>query len=348
MELHFCELLSMPMHNNIRSLHLKDVSIKADIVPTFWEACKNLESLGMWNTWIEGEFVPVPENVVFNRLRRLDMDRGGWAGWGALDLVAHCPKLVSFPLNGKAFSSRILVNRPVRVDCWPDAQALLSARNPRDTELASIFEGIGNCCGEITHFTLRHCSFGPQAVKALGFHFGSLVDLRLGHHSSINSTAILEVLCSCPTLENLTAGRILARDIAERGPWVCQQLLYLQICFCVGDTEMDLQRLVFERLSALVRLQFLDMHGRANFDDRVLGFRLDHGLGQLESLQDLLVVQFCDGMPIKQTQRLRMEDIEWMVRNWKKVEEITGKLNKDQEINYQLKSVLKSHGIASL
>ncbi|KAF9346833.1 hypothetical protein BGX34_003587 [Mortierella sp. NVP85] len=346
MEQHFCEMLSM--HNNIRSLHLKDMSIQADVVPTFWEACKNLDSLGMWNTWIEGEFIPVPESVVFNRLRRLDMDRGAWTGWRALDLVAHCPKLESFPLDGKAFSSRILVNRPIRVDCWPDAQALLLARNPGDTELASIFEGIGNCCGSITHFELSYCSLGPQAIRALGFHFGSLVDLRLGSQTSVNSAAILEVLCSCPMLESLKAGRIRARDIAERGPWVCQQLLQLQICFGFGDTELHLQRLVFERLSALVRLKFLDMRRPADWHDRVLDFRLEYGLGQLESLQDLLVLQFSDGMVIKQTQRLGMEDIEWMVRNWKKLKDITGKLNRDQEINYQLKSVLKSHGIATV
>ncbi|KAF9362687.1 hypothetical protein BGX34_005665 [Mortierella sp. NVP85] len=351
----FCEALSK--HPNIRSLHLDDVSIKADVAPTFWEACANLESLKASGFHFLDEsfsgpgnlFIPAPENVVLNRLRRLNMSGAGWCFQKELDTIVRCPKLESFELNWKAFRIQILINHPVRIYHRPQASHQMEPVT--DTELVSAMEGIRNCFGSITHFYQRCGSFGPQVFEALGFHFSTLVKLDLPHRRHrqsypIPSTGILDVLCSCPKLEILRAPFIYVRDIAEGEPWICQQPQELKICFSVGDAEQDLQRLVFERLSTLIRLEALDMGVIRGYDDDVLEFRLDCGLGQLGSLQEMTTLRFYGtGYLVKRTQRLGIEDVEWMVSNWKKLKYVTGHLSRDQSVDEQLKGVLKSHRI---
>ena len=116
---------------------------------------------------------------------------------------------------------------------------------------------------------------------------------------------------------------ILANDIAKGGPWICQQLRELAIGIRVKETEQDLQPLIFERLSTLVRLTTLDMS---------FGYR-DTGEGLLDN-----------GTTVKPWQQLETEDVEWMIGNWKKLEAIYGGLNRDREVDAQLKE-LGNHGI---
>jgi hypothetical protein len=61
--------------------------------------------------------------------------------------------------------------------------------------------------------------------------------------------------------QSLRAKGAFAKEIAERGPWVCQQLQDLAICFRVGELEehLQLQQLVFQRFSTLIRLERLEM-----------------------------------------------------------------------------------------
>ncbi|KAK3805524.1 MAG: hypothetical protein J3Q66DRAFT_445832 [Benniella sp.] len=341
----FCKTLSE--HSNITSLDLEDVMIKVEVVSTFWEACRNLESLNMNNVFFEGESVPVPKNVIFHRLHRLNTHGGGWTSWMTLDLISHCPKLESFKLVGHAFVVHVLISHPVRMDRWPEAHTLLSVRHPQDTELGSILEGIGNCCGNITYFSPSRFSFRSQAFKKLSIHFGTLVTLYLHRSLPITGANIMDILCSCLKLEVLKVRSISSRDIAKGGPWICQQLRELDICFHVGETEQHLQRLVFERLSTLVRLTSLDVSGlvKDGGSDGLLEFRLECGLRQLQSLQELRTLQFGYRSFTGQTQRLGIDDIEWMVGNWKKLECIAGDLSPDREVDERLKGILKSHGI---
>jgi hypothetical protein len=130
---------------------------------------------------------------------------------------------------------------------------------------------------------------------------------------------------------------------------VCQQLRELRIQFLFGASEQDLQQLVFERLSTLVRLRQLRldyvMSDRTD-DFDLLECRLEHGLGRLASLQQLTSV--CLGTPSLcwRNPNLGMEDVVWMVENWKTLEIIRGSLNKDKTLTAQLQRVFESHGIA--
>jgi len=76
----------------------------------------------------------------------------------------------------------------------------------------------------------------------------------------VSSTTVRDILCFCPKLEFLHAKSVHARDVVRGGPWACQRLRDLKICFLFGDTERDLQQAIFEHLSKLTQLVSLEMH----------------------------------------------------------------------------------------
>ncbi|KAF9355238.1 hypothetical protein BGX34_010569, partial [Mortierella sp. NVP85] len=335
-------------HPNIRTLSLGSAVITEDILTVFWEACRNLECLLISTVNFKSESTLMPKDIVFGRMRRLVLSYvEAQSLLEQLDPVFHCPMLEKLewePPN--ALNVWMNINHPVQRDSWPQLNELRISIDPQDAELGSLLEGLGNCFGKITNLRAWRGTFGPQASKALGFHFTTLVELRLNYRLSVASSTIRDVLCSCPKLEILRARIIYARDIAEGGPWVCQRLRELGVCFRVGETEQGLHSLVFERLSTLTRLETLDMKesARANHgSDGVLDFRLDYGLEQLASLHELKVLRF--HTKVEHMQQIGMEDVEWMIDSWKKLKGIYGRLNSDPKLEYQLSDALKSRGI---
>jgi hypothetical protein len=329
-------------HTHLRNLDLWKVIIMPDAVQDIWEAFKNLETLSMSCIIFEGNCPPIPTETVFTRLRTLIMkDVCGMSHSQQLYMVLRCPILESFKLKINALKARMMIKHPVRKDRWSQLDNLNIPMSPGDEELASILERIGNCFENVSCLHLIDGKFGPRSLKALSPYFSNLVDLRL---TFSNSSIILDVLCSCPTLEILHGQDILANDIAQGGPWVCQQLLELKIGIRAEETEQDLQPMVFERLSTLVRLTTLDMNGTFS-GNGVLEFRLDCGLGKLASLRELRTVVFYYGSMFERTQRLEMKDVEWMIDNWKRLEGIYGHLNWDPEVETQLMDLLDDHGI---
>jgi len=211
-----CRALSK--HPAIRNLSLDRAEIKSFAVQDFFKACKNLESLSMNNSYVNDESVPVPKDLVFERMRELNLSGDKeWFYSRVLAMTFHCPVLESFLWENGPFIIRISINHPIKKHHQPRVTDLKISRYPEDTEWASILGGIWDCLGDITHLRTRGGLLGPQASKALGHHFSALVELAM----SAQSSTIRDVLCSCPKLEILTSLSITARDIAESGPWVC-------------------------------------------------------------------------------------------------------------------------------
>jgi hypothetical protein len=252
--------------------------------------------------------------------------------------------LESFELKTHSFEARMTINHPVQEDRWSQLDNLRIPLSPGDEEWAFILERIGNCFENVPCLHLSGGEFGPRSHKALGPYFRNLVDLRFTYG---DSSVILDVLCSCPKLEILHGPVIFTSDIAEGRPWVCQQLRELKICIYDKETEQDLQPMVFERLSTLVRLKTLDVSWAVSDGCRggVLEFRLDCGLGQLASLRELRTVVFYNRSTFGRTQRLEMKDVEWMIDNWKRLVAIYGRLNRDPEVETHLIDLLDDHGI---
>jgi hypothetical protein len=347
-------------HPSIKSIFLYDSEIEEYNLAVFWEACRELECLEMTRISFKGGSMSVPKDAVFNRLRKLAIkSTRKMSPSEQLDLLFHCPKLETLEWDPHgAISTRIMIDHPIQKDRWPQLDELHISRYPQDTVCASVLDGIRGCFGKIVELEMLNSTFGPQASKALCFHSSTLVKLYLDLDSVASST-IRDVMCSCPTLEILWAPAIDAKDIAEGGPWICQQHCELRTQILIKETEYHLHQMIFESLSTLDRLTILDMGGSSDggsgdggsggggSGDGVLEFRLDWGLGQLARLQELRIVEFHHGTKSEHKQRLEMKDIVWMIDNWKRLKRIGGCLNRSSEVDVQLKEVLRSHGIAA-
>jgi len=151
-----------------------------------------------------------------------------------------------------------------------------------------------------------------------------------------------ELLCLCPRLEVLKANDVFAKDVAERGPSICQRLRKLTICFRFQDSEQDLHQLLYERLSTLIRLECLIIEypiaDRSGCSEGLM-IRLDCGLGHLASLQQLTNFSIVTTYNNRFCQPGR-EEVVWMVKNWRKLRRIAGRFSDDNV------SVFESHGIA--
>ncbi|KAK3805550.1 MAG: hypothetical protein J3Q66DRAFT_360243 [Benniella sp.] len=338
-ESQFCQALSK--HHNIRNLSLGRAKVQSSAALDLLRACKNLESISFKDVRFEGEIVPIPEDIVYERMRTLELVGQEKLGYSqVLAMVFHCPALESFKWGAAYISVGISLKHPVQKIRWPRLDSLSISREPQDPEVASILRGIGSCFGSIAFLRLSGV-LGLQASMALDSHSSTLVKLDF-RHGYVPSAAIRDVLCSCPLLKILRAGNIAARDIAEGGPWVCQHLTELMLCVRVGKTEQGLQSLVFEHMSELVRLQRLEVPIGYHEDiDGALQFRLDCGLQHLANLKELTFVSFSQSGIGLGVQRLGIEEAKWIADNWKKLCELRGWFNEDPDAVTQMIDILK-------
>jgi hypothetical protein len=278
--------------------------------------------------------------MAFDRLRILDMTATTLQqDEYQLDLILQSPMLNSLKWE---FRNIAVVKERIPNTQWPPLTKLDINSYLQDAELASILNRIGNGHGCIADLRLYLCEMNTRASSALSLHFNTLVNVDFGWKCASSST-IVDILCGCPRLEILQyVGSILAGDIASRGPWVCQQLRELGLWLLFEESEQDLHQLVFERLSTLTRLERLTILNTSRIEyENGLAFRFDCGLGRLASLQQLTDLQFGrDPSP-----QLSMEEVTWMVKNWKKLRRVKGCLHSDKRVRAILESVLESHGI---
>ncbi|KAF9364894.1 hypothetical protein BGX34_012202 [Mortierella sp. NVP85] len=336
---------TLSKHPHLRHLYLAHLIVKVDDAPGLWKTCMKLESLQMHYVGIEegGR----PENVVFDGLRQLHLTSpGSIDDKYVLDLMIQSPMLESLELDISDYG--FLRDRRANGN-WPHLKKLLVDGCIRDAELNFIFKRVENDLGSTASLEPYRSGLHTQALKTAGSHFSTLVDVNLANSVTFSKSTIPDILCYCPRLENLQAGSVLARSVAERGPWACQQLRELRIQFLIDPLEQSLKQLIFERLSTLVLLEQLTLDYTFSRSARhydMLECRLDCGLGRLACLHQLNYIWLCTPNNYWRSPNLGMEDVVWMVENWRKLETVRGHLNKDGELTVRLKSVFESHGIS--
>ncbi|KAF9363057.1 hypothetical protein BGX34_005004 [Mortierella sp. NVP85] len=342
----FWEALSSLSH--IRSLYLYDFKMDADSAPRFWQACKQLENLEMMNVTLDRG---APRDMEFNRLRTLSMMMTFVLDEAEqLSLALQSPNLETFEWDIGPFTNireRTLIHHPIQSNHWRRLNKLHMGCDLQNADLASILEGIGYGFGNVIDLRLGRCQWGAQTSKAITQHFSTLVKVDLAECYSGSSSSILDMLCCCPRLEVLLARNVSAREIAARGPWVCQQLQELRICFQVGESDLDLCPLVFKRLSTLTRLERLDLWfpNYRYSDHGVLKFRLDCGMEHLASLRQLSTLRFFMDSFHEYIPQFGMDEVAWIVDNWKKLKRISGCFNSDPLIESEVKEAFESSGV---
>ncbi|KAF9161822.1 hypothetical protein BGX20_001972 [Mortierella sp. AD010] len=115
----------------------------------------------------------------------------------------------------------------------------------------------------------------------------------------------------------------------------------------IAECQVSDQEEVFNRLSRLVQLEDLNIGNRERrlsmSSYRGLRFKLEFGVGALASLKR---IKYLSWSYIRQN--LVMEDIEWMLQNWKRLKQVTGILHTDDTIGNPLREKLKAHGVLVL
>ncbi|KAK3819595.1 MAG: hypothetical protein J3Q66DRAFT_335008 [Benniella sp.] len=339
--------LAVMAHPSMTELTLCTQVIKAIDAPSFWAVCGRLDILSLSMITFGTGTIPALAGTVFDRLRRLEFeDQGNSDTSNQQELILRCPNLEELRWMDiiSEFNNEHLTldTERIREGHWHRLQELIIWQHFQDTQVASILNGSG--VGSLTSLTLKDCHLEEQGSKALRPHFAALVYLEMQFCRSLSSSTIQDILCSCPRLEYLAAKGVFARDIVNGGPWVCQRLKELRIGFLFTESEQDLQREIFGRLSALTRLERMIMHipeDESYDEEDILEFRMGNGLEQLATLRQMTSLIFervsKNGSYVPQ---MGKDEVVWMLANWKKLKTLVGNLSYDSDEDMKLKLVL--------
>ncbi|KAF8970775.1 hypothetical protein BGZ46_010388, partial [Entomortierella lignicola] len=335
---------------NLKSLCLDGSTIQKDRSLEFLKACLNLECLQLSSTsisLINDNFKDL--GLKFPKMRQLALIFvGGLVGINQLELIIQCPILeeLKWQLGGwhHSFELGTKFTRLITTErAWPKLERLGltdGSGKVEDEVLASILDSQPRITMLDVHFT----GFGNLGFQALGRHFGTLTILDVTKCMDFTSSMCLEILRSCPNLEEFSGERILVRDIAQSGPWSCLRLKKLYILFSADSSDQSLDEKVFEKLSHLVRLEELWVGMEPMFGAKPLNFQLVNGLGALATLTRLRSI--C----IRGLARTFSEtDLSWMLEHWRMLDDFQGLGTNYFEPQRQSRMVnlLKSHGLYS-
>ncbi|KAF9358894.1 hypothetical protein BGX26_000679 [Mortierella sp. AD094] len=244
---------------------------------------------------------------------------------------------------------------------WPQLEEFdVDGYGLKDPDLATTLEGISR----LVVLSVPKSEFGSRSMRSMGKHLASITTLNLSGCNYVSSSMIQSMLCSMTALESLFVGTIRYMDIVNGSAWTSLNLRTLFIGIDMetppSDENQDEiltqsgatrdanfeahQRIVFERLSSLTRLNVLNIQPYQHYDysnlRKTLDLRLASGLGALSSLRRLVNFSF------KMTsQQMSMDEIRWIIKNWTSLRKIGGRFTGDPDRFYEMKRALNSNGI---
>ncbi|KAF9128905.1 hypothetical protein BGW39_004635 [Mortierella sp. 14UC] len=226
-------------------------------------------------------------------------------------------------------------------------------------------------CSQLTSFNGFASGVGLKTVLSLRPQHLSLLSLTLLDCPGVPSSGIQLILECFPRLVELEVDQLNIHDIRMGQPWVCTSLKTLSVKVVITCKEFEQEpagtnatlaieggegltaeekalkdhRLVFERLSALSSLERLTLPRHMRADDEAISdgleLRLAFGLNCLTTLTRLEYVDIGAS-----STGLEMEDVEWMVFNWPRLECLRASLlHPDEDKNDELEGYLLERGI---
>ncbi|KAI8345571.1 hypothetical protein B0O80DRAFT_472684 [Mortierella sp. GBAus27b] len=294
-----------------------------------------------------------PTPIRFPKLRELKLAMIDLAPDHQMEqIIVQCPMLHTLVLRLKEyrFSMRDFCNF-LEEGTWPylDSLEITGQYNVISTQEHTLLLESTRRPFKRLDLYLGSVEQGPFDLLREGGHFDTLTKIDLSipplarSHlkSMVNgvdvaaSKRIREVLESCPSLEHFSATAISGRDIIGSKPWVCHRLQKFEVLICMELTKQYTTRVVytkdekirchqvFERLSQLRHLKVLNMSNP--YLERFLAvtpvtlpLELRMGLGRLSTLRDL------ESIGYQGSQRMRVVDVEWMLKHWSKLRTISG------------------------
>ncbi|KAF9978057.1 hypothetical protein BGZ65_007140 [Modicella reniformis] len=334
-------------NQNFWTRYLDSMIINDEHADSFWKLCTRLERLELLSPCITSYNNPSP--LEFPRIKSLiisglDQHFQAYHIFSVLlEFKKRCPSLTTFSLSS---SEHRLENyfipgfiQSLSAGTWPNFK--LSG-----DDLSSIIGSMKQI--HILNVPRSWNMISPHHMELLRSHLSNITELNLGKLGTTNSAIGQEILCSCPLLKRLIVSFIDATDVAEIEPWVCVRLQQLDAGFRLDPlTILHVQPLVFLQLSRLTRIEELVYMEFLTFSVHLWLFKnhsisdLSTGLHKLATLRRLTTFNFCETM-----QRMRIEEVEWMLQHWKHLDEFLGVLNRwDRHVDMMLIKRLQEHEV---
>ncbi|KAF9096568.1 hypothetical protein BGX27_001106 [Mortierella sp. AM989] len=303
----------------------------------FWKVLSKLEEVRLC-------ILSIPTNCkqpsgTFYRLRKISLTADDSDFTVQLQFIRQCPNLEDlFWRVGK--ESKVLDEFASDIEhgLWRNLETLDLDHCRGDEYSSRILDHILR----ITKVNARWRQFGPLSFRSLQHHFSTLKKVNC---PEATGSMILEMLCSCPLLEDFTAGSLDAKNIENSPPWVCISMKRLHLRFDFDKSEGHLKPLVFKHLSVMINLEAIRIGGLGYYHtpppiETRLDMRLMKGLGSLSRWKNIRSIDLSETM-----QSMEEADVRWMISNWRRAEFIHGKLNQDPQINDNLRAMLRERDI---
>ncbi|GJJ73412.1 hypothetical protein EMPS_05770 [Entomortierella parvispora] len=261
-----------------------------------------------------------------------------------LALLRFCPDLETFIwfVNPEPFTGKLLEPELERhVQYCPKLTNITLGIDYRNEDILIRFLESGASL-QLQEMNLPRAQFGFDTWKLLREHHWSTLRI-LDVSAFAGSSVVQDMLCSLTGLVSFTAYMIRSGDMMQDArPWVCLGLERLVVAIEIQTSNVDnvdnddvdvTQKAVMERLSTLVRLQYLQL--RPIYGQSSLQFRLTGSLGCLETWRDLRTL-ILHHVP----QELKEDDVHWMIEKWPRLHSVIGGLHPLATMDTALKGIL--------
>ncbi|KAF9994434.1 hypothetical protein BGZ80_000852 [Entomortierella chlamydospora] len=329
---------------SLTTLHLQFVNIVPN--DTFWTVCRNLETLHLVGTVFLGDHIVIPDQS-FPRMRSLSISNvDNLDMMKQVKFLRQCGNMEELTWRGRcSFQALQEFTQDLVQGAWPKLESFDPGFNIPHPLLAQIFGGMRR----ITKLFLTRTTIKPSTFQYLRPHLDSLVVLDHRGSTGPSSDMLREIMCSCPNLEELRSGSIIANDVLQDEPWVCTNLKIIQVCFLFDKSRSnaDTHRTIFKRISGLTQLERLQVGGWSSGPNipfqESLDLRLESGLGELANLKHIKCLDF-----FHTVQMFGEEDVRWIISNWRKLEETLGCVHPNPKERDILVSLFKERGIKAV
>lgn len=352
-----------------------------DAVDSFWRACGRVQTLHLKDVDIFSEIVPTLSTLSIPRLRDLTIDKYSWQHglprrlWSVLLLKrvkdSEHLRRIEWSVGDVVFPAQIVLDAFAE-GCWPDLCELIIGGV--DQNVAAILRGMAS--RRLTYLELWSGRFGPLTYNCLKEKcFKHLRNLSIEQVPGATSAMVQEILTECMHLVRLDVPYIFVRDIATASkPWVCLGLEMLVVYIAKrADDGAGWDGRVIEQIATLKRLEILDLqrnpYGPSYSGDKgrpleILALRtVDLHIPNNSSGSTDDIVTTTDGSIRRWSSLVQLEEfsfdgdrqwmgvkeLEWMIEHWKDLKYISGDFRAaaagsgDGEI---VKRLLDQHDIA--
>lgn len=342
------------------------VMIHSPTLMAFLNACANVKYLTMFHTTlnIDGP-MPEIESVMptFRRLEELNWQPVfGQFEERLLVMLEHMPMLKSLAWGkeGLRRGNESLVQRIHHVLATGKVPFLRELYLPDQSWTDGQLSELVGKMRQLEGLSVQGTRFGPSTFTMLretGF-MQSLRKIGLRKCFDVSSRMVQRIMETCVHLEDLDAERIESNDILQGEPWVCMGLRIIKLDFVINEVFTEgqvmkdrelvsnnlrpIQLLLLTRLAELTRLEsIMFTYSEPEMPrEYMMDLRCDRGLQLLGTWTRLR------HFGVEELQRMRAVEIEWMLKTWPQLEEVSGNLHTNPSKNLDLFKILAKRGIS--